>query len=182
LIREYDIEPRWIAFPLHPNTPEAGLSLEELFAGRGIDVGEAMMSLKRTADQFGLAVADRTMTFNSRKAQELGKWAESRGRGQAFHDAVFRAYFAEARNISELSVLEDITAAIGLDPNEVSGILKEKRYAAEVDRDWEYCRERRIRAVPSFSAGGRLEVGAKPYETLAALVKEAGARPCPANP
>jgi len=28
--------------------------------------------------------------------------AESKGKGQAYHDAVFRAYFAEGRNIGRL--------------------------------------------------------------------------------
>jgi predicted DsbA family dithiol-disulfide isomerase len=36
--KNYDIEVRWIAFPLHPETPEEGLTLEELFAGKSIDI------------------------------------------------------------------------------------------------------------------------------------------------
>ena len=34
----YDIEVVYRHFPLHPETPDAGLTLEELFAGRNLDV------------------------------------------------------------------------------------------------------------------------------------------------
>jgi hypothetical protein len=30
LQKEFDIQVRWIAFPLHPETPDEGLTLEEL--------------------------------------------------------------------------------------------------------------------------------------------------------
>jgi predicted DsbA family dithiol-disulfide isomerase len=31
----------------------------------------------------------RKKTYNSRLAQELGKWAETKGKGDEYHDAVF---------------------------------------------------------------------------------------------
>jgi hypothetical protein len=36
-----------------------------------------MASLKRAADKEGLPLGERKKTYNSRLAQELGKWAES---------------------------------------------------------------------------------------------------------
>jgi len=40
-----------------------------------------MVRLKNAADAEGLPWGTRKMTYNSRLAQELGKWAEEKGRG-----------------------------------------------------------------------------------------------------
>ena len=34
----FQVKVQWKAFPLHPETPEQGLTLKELFAGRDLDV------------------------------------------------------------------------------------------------------------------------------------------------
>jgi len=83
------------SLPLHPEIPEEGMTLQELFKGR-IDLESVKARLMRVAREEGLPFGPRDMTYSSRLAQELGKWAESEGRGKAYHDAVFRAYFAEA--------------------------------------------------------------------------------------
>jgi hypothetical protein len=51
LRKNYEIETRWTAFPLHPDTPEDGLTLEELYAGRAIDIKKNMSRLKQVADE-----------------------------------------------------------------------------------------------------------------------------------
>ena len=84
---------QWRAFPLHPDTPQEGLSLEKLFANYPVDVNQIMRRLKTRAAELGLPLGERKKTYNSRLAQELGIWAESKDRGDAFHMAVFKAYF-----------------------------------------------------------------------------------------
>lgn len=51
--------------------------------------------LKATAAKLGLPFGDRTATCNSRRAQELGKWAEAENRGEPFHRLAFEAYFVK---------------------------------------------------------------------------------------
>ncbi len=163
---------QWTAFPLHPETPEQGRTLEELFAGRGIDIAQMLAQLKQTADQLGLPFGDRTRTFNSRKAQELGKWAEAQGKGDAFHNAVFRAYFEKGDNIARIDVLRSIATASGLNAQESEKVLRQERYRARVDQDWQRARQLGISAVPSFHIQGRVLVGAQPYEVLEKWVFE----------
>jgi len=126
--------------------------------------------LKKTADQLELPFSDRPMTFNSRRAQELGKWAETCGRGEAFHRAVFHAYFAEGHNIARIPVLMDIATAIGLDPDEAQTVIVEHSFREAVDRDWQRARSLGIMAVPTFVKNGRRLVGAQTYRDLARLV------------
>jgi predicted DsbA family dithiol-disulfide isomerase len=169
----------WVAFPLHPETPDTGRSLEDLFAGRGLDIPRMLAHLQRTADDLDLPFGPRTMTYNSRRAQELSKWAEDQGHGQAFHQSVFQAYFAHGRNIAQTTVLRDLAASAGLDPEQAEQVLAQGRYADAVDRDWEHSRRMGITAVPTFVCKGRGLVGAQSYEALTELVKGASPRPNP---
>ncbi len=163
----------WTAFPLHPETPDEGRTLEDLFAGRPINIPDLLAHLKQTADRLGLPFGDRRMTFNSRRAQELGKWAEELTHGDAFHHAVFRAYFVDGRNIAHLPVLRDITQSVGLDPDEVKTVLENGIYREAVDRDWQRSRRMGITAVPTFVMGTRYLVGAQSYQDLTRLFHEA---------
>jgi len=145
--------------------------LEELFAGQNFDVKAAMAHLAKVAEELGLAFAARAMTYSSRKAQEMGKWAEDQGRGEEFHLAAFRAYFAQGLNLYQEDVLQEVARQAGLEPANALAALKSRAYAQAVDADWGYSRKRGIRAVPTFSLEGRSLVGAQPYERLASLAR-----------
>jgi predicted DsbA family dithiol-disulfide isomerase len=150
------------------------MSLEELFKGRGIDLPSSMGHLKKVAAELGLPWGMRTRTCNSRRAQELGKWAEALGKGDEFHLAVFQAYFADGRNIADISVLKEIAGTIGLDGWMAEQAMAERTFKEAVDRNWEYSRACGITAVPTFMVDGRKVVGAQPYQALEDLVTAAG--------
>jgi len=172
-----DLAVRWTAFPLHPETPDEGRTLEELFAGRGLDIPAVLGRLKRIAADLGLPFTERRMTYNSRRAQELGKWAEENQRGEEFHRLVFEAYFGKGLNIAQWDVLRDLATAAGLDPHAAEKVLRQEAFKAAVDQDWQRCRAMRITAVPTFHMGGRLLVGAQAYEAIRDLALSAGAVP-----
>ncbi len=163
---------KWRAFPLHPDTPEQGLTLEELFSKKGvpINVDKVVAELKSVAARFGLPFGDRKMTYNSRLAQELGLWAQFLGKGQAFHNEAFRAYFVRGENIALKSVLLGIAAASGLDRGEALEVLEKRLYKDEVDRDWELSRSKGVTAAPTFFMGLDRLVGAQSYEILERMV------------
>ncbi len=163
---------RWTAFPLHPETPEEGRTLEALFAGRPIDVPAMLAHLRQTAAQLKLPFGDRRMTFNSRRAQELGKWAEKQGHGWAFHQAVFRAYFVDGLNIARRSVLMKIASGIGLSGDNALAALTDGEFRQAVDDDWRRSRAMGITAVPTFCMNDQQLVGAQPYAELAAMVRQ----------
>ena len=154
---------------MHPETPEDGLTLQELFAGRDVDIPAMLGRLKSVAADCGLPLGVRTMTYNSRRAQEAGKWAESQNLGEAFHMAVFKAYFADGLNIAKIPVLVELAESIGL--NGVEDVLSKGTFKKAVDNDWKYSHRSGVRAVPTFSAKGRMLVGAHPYNVLEELVR-----------
>ena len=163
-------------FPLHPETPDEGLSLEKLFSGRIDDMGAMKTQLKQIADQLELPYGDRKKTYNSRLAQELGKWAESQQKGDIFHEAVFKAYFAEGKNICTTDVLLDIAKAVDLSEKEAAQILETRSYKAAVDADWSRAYKTGVTAVPTFVLDGQYLVGAHPYSAMEQFLMENGAQ------
>ena len=174
--KNFEIEVQWRAFPLHPETPEAGLLMKEVYAARSIDIPQAMARLKKVAEELGLPLGERKKTYNSRRAQELGKWAESRGKGDEFHDAVFRAYFADGKNIARTTVLAAIVKGMGLSEKEVREVLKKRTFQDAVDSDWELAYQLGISSVPTFVVDDEAVVGAQPYEVLEKFLLEKGVK------
>ncbi len=170
---EHNVKVEWIHFPLHPDTPAEGRSLADLFSGRQVDRKAMHAQMKARMDAEGLPYGERTMTYNSRLAQELGKWADTQPGGAALHDALFRAYFVEARDISQPAVLLDIVERLGLSVGDAREVLEKRTFEAAVDTDWELSRQYGITGVPTFVVGRYGVVGAQPYEALEALVRKA---------
>ena len=169
--QEFRIDLHWTAFPLHPEIPAEGVTLEHLFAGRRINIPEMLQRLEQTARGLGLPFGERRMSFNSRRAQEAAKWAESRGKADAFHNAVFRAYFVDGKNLHDIETLAAAAESVGLMGDDLYEVLSSKTFKAAVDQDWLRSQQLGITAVPTFRLNAEALVGAQPYEQLAAFLK-----------
>ena len=129
-----------------------------------------MIHLKQVASGLGLPFGDRKMTYNSRLAQELGKWAEAKGKGHEFHNAMFRTYFVDGKNIGNADVLIEVAEYIKLNGKETEKIIQERAYKEAVDLDWKRSYEMRVTAVPTFLFNHQVLVGAQKYESLEKLM------------
>jgi predicted DsbA family dithiol-disulfide isomerase len=170
----FDIDIQWTAFPLHPETPKEGRTLEELFAGRPINVKEVLDNLTRVAAELGLPFGKREKTYNSRMAQELGKLAETQGVGEPFHMAAFKAYFADGWNIGLDSTLVDLGMSVGLSETDIRDTLEKRTFKQVVDEDWNRSYQKGVTAVPTFILNGMSLVGAQPYQKLVELMEAGG--------
>jgi predicted DsbA family dithiol-disulfide isomerase len=168
---------KWVHFPLHPETPQEGQSLEQLFAGRGVDLDAMYTRMKGLMDEEGLPYGKRSHTYNSRLSQELGKWADTREGGEAMHDALYRAYFVDAVNVGDAGALLKIVEAVGLDVTAAREVLESRSFSDAVDADWNLSRQYGVTGVPTFVAGQKGVVGAQPYEALENFMREVGAEP-----
>ncbi len=162
-------------FPLHPETPQEGRSLEELFAGRNVDMEAMYTRMKGLMDEEGLPYGKRSHTYNSRLAQELGKWADTQPGGEAIHDALYRAYFVDAVNVGDVDALLTIAGDVGLDVYAAREVLQSRSFSDAVDADWDLSRRYGVTGVPTFVAAQKAVVGAQPYEVLENFLQEAGA-------
>ncbi len=136
-----------------------------------------MEQLIRTAKELDLPFGRRQKTFNSRMAQELGKFAEQEGKGDDFHHSVFRAYFADGLNIGLPSTLADISATVGLGSESVQEGLEKRLFKEAVDKDWTRSYQKGVTAVPTFMMNGMALAGAQPYEKLVQLMEAGGVKP-----
>jgi predicted DsbA family dithiol-disulfide isomerase len=170
LQREFGVSLRWSVFPLHPDIPDEGMPLSVLFAGREASVRESQSRLMQSARAEGLPMGARTHTYNSRLAQELGKWAERQGAGDLFRRAVYRAYFVEGANIARADVLTGLAREAGLPEDGALAVVKGRTFAASVDADWQRAGALEVSAVPTHLCGRRRLAGFAPFEDFLRLI------------
>lgn len=174
LKKEYGIQIRRRAFPFHSDTPEDGVSLNVYFSDDPFVIKERMRNLKETAKGLGLPFGSPKMIYNGRSAQELGLWAESKDKGDAFLQALYKAYFVDGKNIAKIPVLADIAASVGLPVENVAKVLDAGAFKENVDRDWALAEEMNILVLPTFVMNRDRLVGAQPYHKLQRLVEKNG--------
>ena len=169
--KKYGLTLLWTHFPLHPETPDSGIPLEELFQGRGYDIEEMKQRMSGLMAEENLPYGNRSHTYNSRFAQELAKWGESFPEGEAMNLKLFEAYFAEGRNLAEPVELLEVAEAAGLDRDAAEEMIRKRSFRDAVDADWKRANELGVTGVPTFVSGNRGLVGAQPYEALEQLIR-----------
>lgn len=175
LKENYDINVKLVHFPLHPDTPEGGRTLADMFGTGPEAIAEKNRNMKSLMDAEGLPFNDRSHTYNSRLAQEIGTWAETQEGGSAIHDKFFEAYFVDGRNVGDIEVIIDVVKSVGLDEKEARAVIEERRFKDAVDADWAKSHSYGVTGVPTFVCNRQGLVGAQPYEVLEQLMAEVGA-------
>ena len=176
LRQNYDIDIKLVHFPLHPDTPPEGREMAGFYAERGLDPDKMYQDMKERMDAEGLPYGKRTHSYNSRLAQELGKWSETVEGGERLEKEFYKAYFVDSRNIGDVDVLLDCVQAAGLSVDEARMIIKRRTFEQAVDEDWAKSQQYGVSGVPTYVAGGYGVVGAQPYEVLEKLMQEVGAQ------
>ena len=120
----------------------------------------------------------RDHTSYSRLALEAQDYAASHGGIDAFHHAMFDAYWRDSRDIGDVDVVLEVAGSVGLDPGELRPILEKRTLQAQVEAQLDEARSLNIMAVPSFVFDERYLVqGAQPYETFQRVMEEYVLRP-----
>lgn len=164
LQQKHALDVIWSPFPLHPETPQDGMLLSDLF--RGANITAMHQRLYALMDELGLAHNERERLFNTRKAQELALWAATQPEGDKVMGLLFRAYFVDNRNLADEAVLLDVVAAAGLDQDTARKVLADKTFAAAVDAAWQRARASQINGVPAFIGGGYQVSGFQPLAEM----------------
>lgn len=154
--------------------PPGGMPLEEVLDADPDEAWAMTRSLQDTAAEYGLPFGELTRVSKSRLAQELAAWADAAGRARPLHDALFRAFFVDAKDIGDKAVLVDLAGSVGLDRDVALQVLEGRLYREAVDADWARAREQGIRMAPTFVMNDRLLEGAKPYPVLEAWFRGEG--------
>jgi predicted DsbA family dithiol-disulfide isomerase len=140
------------AFQLDPEAPIPGEPARERYQRRFGNEATAMMA--RVADEahaLGLPIDwDRAITANTFDAHRLIRYTRDTERDRAMEQRLFRAYFAEGLDVSDLGVLADLAAELGFDRPDVAAYLESDRGVDDVRVELVGAFDRGITAVPSF--------------------------------
>jgi predicted DsbA family dithiol-disulfide isomerase len=163
---------RWLPFQLNPGMPREGVPRAEyrrakfgsLERSRQLD---ARVIAEGKSEGIDFAFDRIQRTPNTTEAHRLIALAENHN---AVVDALFRAYFEDARDIGDPGVLADIAAQ--------SGVKGWPERAPDVSALEDEVRAMGISAVPTFIFDRKSRIsGAYPAETLAQAIREAAGEP-----
>lgn len=176
---EYDVDVMWWPFELHPDTPAGGRHVDELLMAT--ERTEAMRTMvKDLAAQAGLPMQSNRWVANSRRGLALAEYAKDQGKFDCVHAALFRAVFAEAKNIGEADVLTEIAERCGLDVNDWRA--HEIEYLGLVERTTSMAREQGFGSTPTMIFDEQLMVaGAQDITVYRDVLQRLGARAKPAT-
>lgn len=148
LRNEFSFTEEWLPFELHPDIPREGRDLLETYLEEEIEAAYDELNARGAA--FGLSYTPSTVSRNSALALQAGEFAKEAGLFQPFHQAVYRAYFTDARDISSREVIMLIAEDIGLDAAALTCALDEGRYASRLTAVREEAARREITVAPTF--------------------------------
>ncbi len=123
------------------------------------------------AEALGMKLRLPPVQPRSRKALEAAEFAREKGLYDEMHNALFRAFFEDGRDIGDVEVILDVAAPVGLDLSELRMALAEDRYTEKVLADEELSRKLGVSSVPTMlvtPAGAEFSeaeviTGAQPY-------------------
>ena len=164
------------AFELNPDAPKnyEGPTDERFAKKYGLSLEgarERIDGISRKGHNAGLEFnyADTRYT-NTFDAHRLTKLAQSRGDEELtdrLQEALFKAYFADSKELANHETLVQLATEAGLEEEEVRNVLSTDRFADEARRDETEAMMMRVNAVPYFVLNDKYAVpGALPVNAM----------------
>ena len=160
---------RWLPFQLNPDLPEGGISRAEYLQRKFGTSNHSYARVAAVGKTVGIAFEfDRIQIQpNTVNAHRLMHYADQQGRQDEVAEELFRAYFIEGANITDIGTLADTGARAGLERSALADYL-----ASDTDRELVQtadieARSGGINGVPYFIFNNKVGVsGAQEPETL----------------
>lgn len=183
LQREFpQIEVEWRPFELHPETPRDGADLRGRLGSpeRARAYRDNILML---AHESGLDMTMPVVVANSHLSLEAAEFAREHGGFDAYHRALFHAYFEDRRDIGDVDVLCEIARACGVDDQGLRQALADETYRTRIDEITVMAREDEILSTPTFVyEGGFRLTGAQDYNVFQSITKRLLAKRESASP
>jgi predicted DsbA family dithiol-disulfide isomerase len=172
--REYDVEIRWAPYFLDPTTPPEGKPRKPQTAP-----DDPPTRIEAMGAELGLHFSrGRTWTSNSHLALEAAEFAAELPEADAFHQAMFKAYFDDLEDIGTIDSIVRIGESAGLEATALRRALESGAYRQQVDDGIQWAREVGVTGVPTFIINDTWAVvGAQDYAVFESLLKKLGKQP-----
>ena len=109
-------------------------------------------------------------TTKTRLAQELTKWAESKGKGDIFRYGIFDALYAHGKDISDKQMLYSLIETVGLSSGDAQDVIQTGTFKETLDSDWVRSLTVDPQYVPSVLMNGDLLENPQEYGLLEDLM------------
>ena len=160
-------------FELHPEIPPEGRPRDEVLppAYRA----RAEEGVNRLAAQVGLQLRLHDRLINSRLALQAAEFAREQGRFEPMHHELFRAYWDEGRDVSNMAVLREVAGRAGVDADIMEQRVAEDRFGDYLDARRAEAQELMIDGIPAHIIDDRyLVMGAQPYDLFERVMGRLG--------
>lgn len=162
-----NIKVEWMPFELRPS-PTPTLRPEDEYLPR-----VWRQSVYPMAEQLGVDIKLPTISPQpyTHLAFEGFQYAKEKGKGEAYTNRMFEAFFKENKDLGDIAVLTQLATEVGLDPQEYSQALESRKYQEVHKEAREQAYRIGIQAVPTFEIGGHYYPGVLPKEQLKKVIK-----------
>ena len=174
---DLEIDWHWRAFQLQPQMPPRGLEWQSFivqkFGGAGQrDAAFAHVIESGRLEGIVFDFVRMPVAPNTVNAHRLVLAAQARGTGQVVAEALFKAYFSDAQDITDPAVLERIGATHGLE--NVSAMLETDLYVEDVHDAQVEASQLGVTGVPFIVFDERYALsGAQPLEVFTRAIQTA---------
>jgi predicted DsbA family dithiol-disulfide isomerase len=179
LIDQETVRVTWLPFELNPDMPKEGMDRRD-YRTRKFGSSERSAQLDAQMTEMGAGegidfhfdlITRTPNTFNAHRLIWRGRQTGGQDR---LVEGLFRAYFAQGRDIGSDGVLEDVAVEAGMELAEVSALLQSDEGALQVSQEEDAARRAGLSGVPAFILNRRpLLVGAHPPEIIASALRRA---------
>ena len=124
-----EIEVRHHPYLLHPDAPPEGIDMQQMLRQKyGADPRPMFARVEEAARDAGipLDLSRQPRAYSTVGAHTLLRHAAGLGTQRALADALFVAYFLDARNVSDAAVLTDVATRHGFTAAEVERLLDDE--------------------------------------------------------
>lgn len=158
----FEVSLRWHPFELNPTMPAEGEEVRAHLARkygttRNSGSRERLVSLGRAVG-FEFDYFDGMRVLNTFAAHQLLHWSRQFQLETELKLALFRAYFTERQDISDLQTLQRIAESVSLNGEVAAAVLADRRYANAVRQEQQEWMDRDVMAVPAFFFDGAYPV------------------------
>jgi predicted DsbA family dithiol-disulfide isomerase len=179
LDRQHEVRVRWLPFQLNPIMPKEGISRKEYRTAkfgsweRSLELDAQMVAVGETEGiHFALDRIERTP--NTLDAHRLIWLADKERVQDAVVEALFRAYFAKGRYISDPQTVIDVVAEAGLDRQQAEGVLNRGVGMEAIKEAEGLSRRFQVDGVPFFIINGKITLaGAQQTDAFIAAFNQA---------
>lgn len=130
-------------------------------------------NLNQMGTPLGLKFVAQDRLSNSRSAILLGEYIHLHHPEQenGYHDAVFKAYFSQGKDIGQLEILADLLAELGIDTKVLPTALNDVATQTLMLENAQAATANKVTGTPTFYISNERIVGAQPYPELLAAAR-----------